>query len=79
MDIANFLLNLLILVIVGYQLFVKLDTSEKRVSAIKQIKRKMRHEKLGAIEKLTPEQVNKVGTRLEQTERAIEETLDDLL
>jgi len=79
MDIANFLLNLVILLFVGVILFDRYDTPDKRQSVVKKVKRKINHERLGAIQKLTPEEQAKKGTRLEETEKEMERVLDEVL
>jgi len=79
MDIANFLLNLVILLCVAFILFDRYDTPDKRQAVVKKIKRKINHEKLGAIQKLTPEELAKKGTRLEEAELEMERVLDEVL
>jgi hypothetical protein len=78
MDIANFLLNLVILLCVAFILFDRYDTPDKRQAVVKKVKRKINHEHLGAIQKLTPEELSKKGTRLEETELAMEDVLKDM-
>jgi len=78
MDIANFLLNIITLLLVVVIAFPKIDTAEKRKATVNRIKRKITKQKLGAIEKLTAEEQNKKGTRLEETEIAMDDLLKDM-
>ena len=79
MDIINLLLNLLTLLGVGLLLFPKVNSSTQRKATLQQIKRTLKPGKLGAIQKLTQEELSKKGTRLEETEVEMNRVLDEVL
>lgn len=64
---------------IGYALAKYEKNPEPIKRGIRVIKRKIKGQRLGGIKNLTAEEMRKKGTRLEETEKAMEETLDNVL
>lgn len=58
---------------------VKEKSTESIQDIYKRVRRKLNKTKLGGIERISYNEQLKRGTRLEETEKAIEETLKDVL
>jgi hypothetical protein len=78
MDIVNLLLNILILCGVAVILYSRPEAVKTTQKAVRKVKNKFKPEKLGGIENLSAEEENKRGTRLEETELAMEDILTDM-
>ena len=75
-EIITWLLTLLAFYI-GYVIGIKARSENPLDFKIPKIRKKKR--KLGAVPKLSVTELEKKGTRLEETEKAMEETLDEIL